>query len=654
MVQMELSNIAAAAIHGAVFKNDATYVLLSAGLATAIYLINRASFERLKGKTREAEAVGRLHLATAEALATAIDAKDQTTHGHVRRIQIYAAGLGRVLQLSEAAIAALKAGALLHDVGNLAVPPHILNKPGRLSAAEFERMKTHTTVGALLLTRVEFPYPVIPIVRHHHEQWNGLGYPDGLKGEQIPITARIIAVVDCFDSIREDRPFRPGMTRDEAIALLLRGSGTHFDPRIIDLFIQHLPDFEAEIAACGLPQQQPAANAPVPSKTLGLDVAKTRERGCYMAYDQIKNAHREVYALYEIARSFGSSLDIDDTLAILVDKVGHVVSFDTCAVYLYDERQGYATAAHVAGKNATLMKSKCIAPGEGVTGFAMANRSAVNQLPPGLDFAGRNSERGINYRSMASLPLVKDELLLGALSVYSSELDQYTDDHMRVLETITKLASDALANSMLHAEAESNALTDLLTGLPNARYLALRFEEEVSRVRRTGRSFQVVMLDLDDFKIVNDTFGHKVGDKMLREMARIIQTQLREYDFLARYAGDEFVAVVQELVGSQVEELRTRIEDAVSQFSLHLGPDRRARVGISIGTATYGSDGESLDQLLIAADQAMYQVKYAHKLKQATRTLVPSAKIQPPQAGCSLADPGSDLVKPNFASASIN
>jgi diguanylate cyclase (GGDEF)-like protein len=190
---------------------------------------------------------------------------------------------------------------------------------------------------------------------------------------------------------------------------------------------------------------------------------------------------------------------------------------------------------------------------------------------------------------------------------------------MRLLETVTKLASDALANAMQHAEAESNALTDPLTGLPNARYIALRFEEETSRARRTGRPFQVVMLDLDDFKIVNDTFGHKVGDKMLREMARIIQNQLRDYDFLARYAGDEFVAIVQELNDHQVEDLRTRIESTVSRFSLHVRGDRHARVGISVGTATYGVDGETLDQLLVAADQAMYRAKSDHKLEKAAR-----------------------------------
>jgi diguanylate cyclase (GGDEF)-like protein len=340
-----------------------------------------------------------------------------------------------------------------------------------------------------------------------------------------------------------------------------------------------------------------------------------------MAYDQIKKAHREVYALYEIARTFGTSLDVEHTLESLVDKVGHVVPFDTCMVFFYDEIKGYATARHVVGKHADILTGRCIAPGEGVTGFALANRSAVNQLHPSLDFTDLNPAAGIKYHSMASLPLFKDELLIGALSVYSSDLEQYTDDHMRLLETVTKLASDALANAMQHAQAESHALTDALTGLPNARSLALRFEEEASRARRTDRSFQVVMLDLDEFKNVNDSYGHKLGDKMLREVAALIQSELREYDFLARYAGDEFVALVQEVVGIQVEELCLRIESVVSQFSLPVGHNRHARVGISVGTATFGTDGETLDQLLMAADDKMYRMKSSHRLE---RSLPPT------------------------------
>jgi diguanylate cyclase (GGDEF)-like protein/putative nucleotidyltransferase with HDIG domain len=591
-----------------------TYLFLTPISILATYLIYRSARARLQSKTNEIEALSHLHLATAEALATAIDAKDQTTHCHVRRVQIYAAGMGEVFGLVPNEIAALKAGALLHDIGKLAVPPHILNKPGPLTPAEFEKMKIHTVVGAQILGRVDFPYPVIPIVRHHHEQWDGRGYPDRLRGEQIPITARIISVVDCFDSVREDRPFRRGMTMDEATALLLRGAGIHFDPVVVEQFLKHLPRFDAEIAELGLQHQAANSSTEPPIQLDTVDMAQTRERGSFIAYDQIKKAHREVYALYEIARTFGTSLDVEHTLEILVDKVGHVVPFDTCIVYFYDDNKGYATARHVVGKNNQKLAGRCIALGEGVTGFALANRSAVNQLHPSLDFTDINPEAAIKYRSMASLPLFKDEVLLGALSVYSSELEQYTDDHMRLLETVTRLASDALANAMQHAEAESNALTDPLTGLPNARYLALRFEEEAARARRTDRTFQVVMLDLDEFKNVNDTYGHKAGDKMLREIAHIIEGQLREYDFLARYGGDEFVALVQEVVGAQVEELCARIDNAVSKFELPVGKNRLARVGISVGTATFGIGGETLDQLVVAADNEMYRVKSNHRV----------------------------------------
>jgi diguanylate cyclase (GGDEF)-like protein/putative nucleotidyltransferase with HDIG domain len=590
------------------------YLILTPISILATYLIYRSARARLQSKTNEIAALSELHLATAEALATAIDAKDQTSHCHVRRVQIYAAGMGEVFGLSPEEIAALKAGALLHDIGKLAVPPHILNKPGPLTHAEFEKMKIHTVVGAQILGRVDFPYPVIPIVRHHHEQWDGRGYPDRLRGEQIPITARIISVVDCFDSIREDRPFRRGMTLDEATALLLRGSGIHFDPVVVEQFIKHLPHFDAEIERLGLQHQ--AVNYPTepPIQLSEVDMSQTRERGSYIAYDQIKKAHREVYALYEIARTFGTSLNVEHTLEILVDKVGHVVPFDTCIVYFYDDQKGYATARHVAGKHAQRLSGRCIALGEGVTGFALANRSAVNQLHPSLDFTDINPDAGVKYRSMASLPLFKDDVLLGALSVYSTELEQYTDDHMRLLETVTRLASDALGNAMQHAEAESNALTDPLTGLPNGRYLSLRFEEEAARARRTDRTFQVVMLDLDEFKNVNDTYGHKAGDKMLREVAHLIAGQLREYDFLARSGGDEFVALVQEVVGAQVEDLCMRIESAVSKFSLPIGRNRSAHVGISIGTATFGVDGDTLDQLVVAADNEMYRMKSTHRV----------------------------------------
>jgi diguanylate cyclase (GGDEF)-like protein/putative nucleotidyltransferase with HDIG domain len=600
-----------------VLQGGLAYALLSVPVVAVTFWTYKLYYEQLNAKTRDAEDIGRLHLATVEALATAIDAKDQTSHCHVRRVEIYAGGLGKLLGLSNSELRALRAGALLHDIGKLAVPDHILNKPGNLSTAEFEKTKVHTTVGAEILSRVNFPYPVIPIVKHHHERWDGCGYPDGLKGEQIPVTARIMAVVDCFDSVREDRPFRPGITREEAIALLRKGAGTHFDPNIVELFVQNLAQFEIEIANRGLDQHIHTSFSPSLIAPADDEVARVRENTA--AYDQIRNAHREVYALYEIARNFSSSLEIEKTLSVLMDKVGHLVPYDTCAVFLYDEVKGYASTALAVGVDAENLRGRCVAPGEGVTGFALANRRPVNRLQPSLDLERTGVKTDIPYRSMVALPLFKDDVLLGALSLYSTTLGEYTNNHIRLLETVTLLASDALANAMHHAQTESNALTDSLTGFPNARALQLRFEQEVSRARRNNKPFQVVMLDLDDFKKVNDTFGHKIGDRMLREVANLIQTQLREYDFLARYAGDEFVALLPDLTIQQVDELRTRIESVVRGFSLHVRTQTRANVGISIGASVFGPDGETLDQLLVAADQAMYRAKNAHK----TAGLVP-------------------------------
>jgi diguanylate cyclase (GGDEF)-like protein/putative nucleotidyltransferase with HDIG domain len=638
------SAIGAAVIYIAASQFGWLYAVLSVPIILITFATYKIYFERITAKTREAEELSRLHLATVEALATAIDAKDQTTHCHVRRVQIYANGLGRLLRLSVPELAAMKAGALLHDIGKLAVPDQILNKPGMLTPAEFEKTKIHTIVGEEILRRVNFPYPVLPIVRHHHERWDGRGYPDGLCQEEIPITARIMSVVDCFDSVREDRPFREGMSSVDAVALLRKGSGTHFDPRIVELFIQHLSKFEAEVDARGLADNIHTSTQSKLIAPAHEDGVPTQESATFKAYDKIRSAHREVYALYEIARTFGSSLEIENTLSSIVDKVGHIVPFDTCVVYLFDQSEGYARTALAVGRNAEAMRERCFAFGEGATGFALANRQSVNRLPPSLDFGGTLDQMDCEYRSMAALPLVKDDLLLGALSVYSTTLKEYSDDQIRLLETVTHLASDALANAVNHARAESNAHTDALTGLPNGRSLHLRFEEEVARAQRTGRPFQLIMLDLDDFKLVNDTFGHSLGDRMLREVAGLVQSQLREYDFLARYAGDEFIAIVPDVAAEHVEELRERIERTVSNFSIEVRGQGRARVGISVGWAVYGSDGETLDQLVIAADEAMYRAKSNHK----------AIIFAGPKPELSVAEPVDRAVAEALSSLAIN
>src|SRR5207248_3778366 len=206
-------------------------------LLFVLYFTFKTSMQRLEDANSHVEQVNRLYLSTIETLAMAIDAKDQITHGHIRRVQTLAVGLARKVGVTDAnLIKAIEAAALLHDTGKLAVPEYILNKPGKLTAAEFEKMKLHVTVGADILTAIDFPYPVVPIVRCHHESWDGTGYPAGLKGTDIPIGARILAVVDCYDALTSDRPYRPRLSDREALAILIQRRGSMYDPLIVDTF----------------------------------------------------------------------------------------------------------------------------------------------------------------------------------------------------------------------------------------------------------------------------------------------------------------------------------------------------------------------------------------------------------------------------------
>lgn len=588
--------------------------LVVLGITILAHLTQRLYQKSIEEKTREIVESSRIHLATVEALATAIDARDQVGIGHVRRTQIYAVGIGEILDLQEGDIQALTTGALLHDIGKLGVPDHILNKPGRLTPAEMEKMKIHSTVGASILEKVNFPYPVIETVKYHHEMWNGNGYPKGLVKEEIPLTARILSVADAYDTLRGARPYRSAVSREEARRFLLHGSGTQFDPTIVDIFLRNLREFELEVERQGL-------SYALDQKTNALGIEGSQADSNWSYVDHIKRANKEVFALYELARVFSSSLNLQDTLTLFVEKIRELMPFDTCVVYIWDKSNEYAVAKHVEGKNQVALIGKKIKAGEGATGYVLKKRQPVYNINPGLDFSFTDMDFVHEYSAMAALPLMADESIIGAVSLYSCELANYEDEHMRLLETISRIAADAISKSLRYTETESHALTDPMTNLPNARSLLLHFENQAARAKRLGNEFQVIMLDLDGFKAVNDTFGHKVGDLILREISKVMRSQLREYDFLARYAGDEFVAIVPDTNPDDVADLCQRIEKAVCEFSLPVSEGQFAKVGVSTGFASYPTHGENLDQVIVAADREMYSVKAIHKSKtEASRT----------------------------------
>ena len=587
------------------------------------HLAYQIHLRRLAQKTKEIREASRIHLATVEALATAIDARDQVGIGHVRRTQIYAVGIGKILGLSDDELQALNTGALLHDIGKLAVPDHILNKPGRLTPAEKEKIKIHSLVGASILEKINFPYPVIPTIKYHHEMYDGNGYPEGLRGNNIPLTARILAVADAFDTLRGARPYRPAVSRDEARKFILNGSGKQFDPQIVDVFLRNLRTFEAEVLKQGFSYKFDELD----KNLINTQIDEETENG-YV--EQIKRANREVFSLYELARVFSSSLNLHDSLALFVEKVSEFVPFDTCIVYLLEDNKEFAKAAFAKGKNSSTLENKRIKAGEGATGFVLKKRQPIYKVEPGLDFSFHQLELVEEYTTMASLPLISEEKLLGAISLYSCEMESYEEEHMRLLETVSRIASDAIWMSLQHAESETRALTDPMTSLPNARSLQIHFEKEAGRASRNSGTFQLLMLDLDGFKAINDTFGHKVGDALLREVSKVMRGQLRDYDFLARYAGDEFVAIVPETDSEGIQELCERMAKAVSDFALPVGEDQFARVGVSLGAACYPHQGETLDQIVIAADKGMYAAKARNKqkLKPPVQPIIPHGETE--------------------------
>src|SRR5689334_19026580 len=355
--------------------------LLLAAFAFIFYSLNekrvRALSEAEAERRRHAEEMAAIHMNTIESLAVAIDAKDQTTHGHVRRTQIYAVEMGKLFKLSDSDLSALHAGALLHDIGKLAVPEYILNKPGKLTEAEFAKMKIHPVVGGDILKRVNFPYPVEDIVRYHHEKWDGSGYPKGLKGESIPLVARIISVVDFYDATRCDRPYRKGMKREESLALLRSMVGNAFDPKVVEIFTQHVEEFDRLIDLQDIKEQVASAptedtqTATKPDAGLAPDILGVAEEGS--PFRSISEAQREVFALHEIAQTIGSSLNLSDTVTLVANKLRAIVPFDTCVIYLVDDPSGKAIAAHVVGEEVEVFKRRRINIGDGITGWVIAN-----------------------------------------------------------------------------------------------------------------------------------------------------------------------------------------------------------------------------------------------------------------------------------------
>ncbi len=610
---------AAGLIYMALSRYGAASLIAAGPLVAIVFATCHFYFKQADERAKSSEQLSRVHLATVEALATAIDAKDQITHDHVYRVQVYATGVARHFGLGDLDIEALKAGALLHDVGKIAVPDYILNKPGKLTAAEFEKMKVHTIVGAQIMERVNFPFPVVPIVRHHHERWDGRGYPDGLRGEQIPLTARILTVVDCFDAVSEDRQYRRGMTRDQACQFLRDNAGKQFDPAVVDAFIENLPKYEAEIAAHKAQQQPlltPTTQAGLSESALSAvpaaGLAQSSEPLDYIK--QIHAAHAEVAALYEMSQTFSASLDVRDVVTLTVNRIEGMIPFTTCVVYMRQQGNDSAHATYAFGPNAERIRGRSLAAGHGIAGWVIINCRPMSNTDPMLDLADFLGPGEVSYRTAAVYPLTSGEEAVGALALYSTELEAYSSDHLRLLESVARFASTALQHAILYEQTKNSAQTDALTGLPNGRALYARLDQKLAEAREQDEPMTVLSLNISGMRAINDTFGYQAGDRLLAAVSGRLRQVIGDSYFLGRVAGDEFICLMTGRGRSEAVEVGCRAQFDIEAFNIEIRPGQTVTAGLSFGAAGYPADGQTIDELLQAAALATRQNKSARKL----------------------------------------
>lgn len=570
---------------------DVSTLAIIGPLLLVSYLTFRTAMGRVEDSNKHLSDLNRLYLSTIETLAMAIDAKDQITHGHIRRVQTYAVGLAkRVGVIDEKLIKAIEAAALLHDMGKLAVPEYILNKPGRLSPAEFEKMKLHASVGADILSAIDFPYPVVPIVRHHHESWDGSGYPAGLKSTDIPIGARILSVVDCFDALTSDRPYRPRLSNEEAIRILIERRGSMYDPLIVDTFVR----VHAEIAPEAAPTkvQRHALNEITGSIQ---DPANTAD---LQRLDDITASADEMLTLYELARALAGQASISDTGDVIAKHLRRLIPFAQSILFMVDPATDELEAKHATGGASSIVNGLRIPLGRRLSGWVGANRQTIVNSDPTLDLGDVARTINPRLRSCLSTPLTSEAQLIGVLTLYSEAIDGFNEDHRRVIEVVARQISHTLKCA---AESDNTTRLDSITGLPNLHQLEQLLQSTGSDSLSVASELTLVFIDVVGLKDIHAQHGRQAGDDVLRHVVRHTRTGLRVSDVLFRYGSDQFVALLNHTNLSAAKVIAQRIHENVQEHVLPSKSGSSLTIQTIVTCVSAPRDGGSFRELMAVA-----------------------------------------------------
>jgi len=535
------------------------------------------------------EHLDRLYLSTIETLAMAIDAKDQITHGHIRRVQLLAVGLAkRVGVLDESLIRAIEAAALLHDMGKLAIPEYILNKPGRLTEAEFEKMKLHASVGADILSAIDFPYPVVPIVRHHHENWDGSGYPTGLRGTEIPIGARILSVVDCFDALTSDRPYRPRLSTDDAIRILIQRRGSMYDPLVVDAFLASHEELTAEAFAITPPQRLLERLSPT-STRLGTE-SRTLE-------DIVASAD-EMFTMYELARAVGGQTTAADIGYAVVKHLKRLVPFSLCVLFVHDTSNDELRSQYVTGEHAASIGQLRIALGQRLSGWVGATRQTIVNSDPFLDLGEIARHPPIELRSCISAPIIADSDLVGVLSLYAAASNAYGDEHRRIIEVVAQQISDPLRNFV-------GVNAHRIQHLP----VSSATTSESLRLSAVPISTHLITVRIQPTGDVHPGAELGASDEVRAQVAAVIRQAMRSQDSLFRSGPGELIVVVNGSDNVSAASEAAKISDLIS--------------------ATRFVDAAGNEQQLAVAFQVSVAAQHGVEIPHASKSAMPSVGSRP-------------------------
>jgi diguanylate cyclase (GGDEF)-like protein len=482
--------------------------------------------------------------------------------------------------------------ALLQDLGKINLPDSILKKRGRLDAEERALMMTHPVVAADVLRRFKPLTDLAPVVRAHHEWFNGEGYPDGLKAEAIPIETRIISVVNAFFNVTFDLPTKTEQTVAEGLAELTRFAGINLDPSVTEAFVLMCRDADSSQAPWY--QQMMAALFSTHSAPTGIkDILSVADS-------------RELRIIYRIAQQTTAVLDLDTLLTRIVSIIREVMGYYMVSILLpVNDASELRVGAHSG--YALDITGLTIPSGEGITGWVYTH--AVPHIVADVKADSRYIGLDDQVRSELAFPLMSRGRVVGVLNAESQHADAFSEADVALMSAVGSQLASCLEVAQLHDTLKREASHDPLTRLNNRRHFLERIEQEIARAGETGESFSIVFLDVDQLKRINDTYGHLAGDALLREVSNALMDAVRGEDVVARYGGDEFVVLLPATPVAAAASVAQRISDGIARHRFMAGRELLQIPGVSLGLANFPQDGATAEDLLASADATLYRQK---------------------------------------------